>query len=60
MISGDSFQSSLADLMRHDIPDFGVFAVNATHMYTDGKSALLLQTRDIEIGGALTGDTQLK
>ena len=46
--------------MRHAILDFGVFAVNATHMYADGKSALLLHTMDIEIGGALTGDTQLK
>ena len=42
------------------MPDFGVFAVNATHMYTDGKSALLLQTMDIEIGAALTDGTPPK
>ena len=47
--------------MRQAIPDFGVFAVNVTHIiYTDGKSAMLVQTMDIEIGGALIDDTPPK
>jgi hypothetical protein len=29
----------------------------AMRLYTDGKCALLAQTMDIEIGGALTDDT---
>ena len=34
-----------------------VSAVKAMRLYTDGKCALLAQTMDIEIGGALTDDT---
>ena len=34
-----------------------VFAVKAMRLYTDGKCALVAQTMDIEIGGALTDDT---
>ena len=34
-----------------------VFALKAMRLYTDGKCALLAQTMDIEIGGALTDDT---
>jgi len=31
--------------------------VKAMRLYTDGKCALVAQTMDIEIGGALTDDT---
>ena len=34
-----------------------VSALKAMRLYTDGKGALLTQTMDIEIGGALTDDT---
>ena len=34
-----------------------VSAVKAMRLYTDGKCALMAQTMDIEIGGALTDDT---
>ena len=34
-----------------------ISAVKAMRLYTDGKRALIEQTIDIEIGGALTDDT---
>ena len=34
-----------------------VSAEKAMRLYTDGKCALMAQTMDIEIGGALTDDT---
>ena len=38
-------------------PIWVVSALKAMRLYTDGKCALMAQTMDIEIGGALTDDT---
>ena len=40
-----------------ELAETGTAAVKAMRLYTDGKCALMEQTMDIEIGGALTDDT---